>query len=100
MDKREMLQILIDKLLTIEESTPRGVSFSYDSSLGVNFYVITEKGNYKSCIRKTFRDFHFNEGSFPECLTEISEINNTPNPEPEIEIKILVSRARELGLFV
>jgi hypothetical protein len=97
--KREILHVLIDKLLDIEETTTRGVTFDYCTSLGVNFHAITSPSRHGDRIRPEWRDWYLTKESFEKCLREITEINNTPDREPEVTVKLTESKAKELGLI-
>jgi len=100
MNNREMLHVLIDKLLDIEATTQRGVNFEYTSSLGFHLTVTTAPSSYGDYIRKPFRKYEsLNELNFKEYLNEIDLINSTPDREPEVSLKIPESKARELGLI-
>jgi hypothetical protein len=99
MTKREMLHVLIDKLLDVEETQGRGVHLGYDSSLGIEFYATIKPGAHRDRVGNPFRNFYFESEGIASALEEINVIKNTPNPEPLIEFKLTESRAIELGLI-
>jgi len=99
MDKRKIIHELIDKLLDIEEATPRGVDFEYSTHLGIRFNVTSRPKNYMDRVRPIYRDYEVSEESFLKAIEEIRAINETPAKEPEFSFTLPESKAKELGLI-
>jgi hypothetical protein len=102
MNKREMLHVLIDKLLDIEETTRRGIDFEYSTHLGVSFNVTSSPKNYTDRIRPIYRDYHVKDDALENTENaehEIDLINETPDKEPVFSFSLPESRAKELGLI-
>lgn len=103
MKKREMIHQLIDKLLDVEESSKKGVNFSYQGSIGIDFHFTTRPqahsdwiGNRKTCY---FKEYYSADEQFNNALKEIEIIKTTPDVEPKVSVLMTEEKAREMGLM-
>jgi hypothetical protein len=102
MTKREMLHVLIDKLLDIEETSRKGIHFSYDTLLIFSAHASVCPGNYSHRVGPRI-DFYLRpeweqQKQFEATLKGIEDLKNTPDEEPKIKLEITESKAKELGL--
>lgn len=103
MNKREMIHALVDRLLDIEESSKKGVSFGYDTRLDFDFHFNSRPGNFSDYIGHRvcckFSGPLSDYESFDKAIAEIERIKNTPDVEPKITLTFSESEARERGLI-
>lgn len=102
MEKREILIGIIEKMLSVEANSAKAVSFTYDTLLGINLYFRGGKGVNNDWIgesKRVYLDSPFYERQLSELHEFITEIEKTPDIEPNVRVSIPESKARELGLI-
>jgi len=103
MDKRQMLHVLIDKLLDIEETSKKGIHFSYSTLLSFSSYATVTPGNYTHRVGPNLSVYLKPEWDqleqFDAALKVIEDMGNTPDEEPKIKVELTELKARELGLI-
>lgn len=103
MNKREMIHMLIDKLLDVEETgTTKKLYFNYYSPTGVDFHFSEGNGSKEYVKRPTYvytgPTWNIEE-QVKIALKDIETIKNTPDVEPQINLNLSLAKARELGLI-
>lgn len=100
MNKREMINELLDKVLEIEESSKKGVRFSYSNSLlSVYFKETDDSGEFIGKSATVFFKSTDIEGQLNDALAQIGLVKNTPDVEPKISVMLTIEKAKELGLI-
>ena len=99
MTKNEVLHALLDRILEIEATSKKGVSFQYSNDfLHLYFREGVREGAYigDSIILCTEKDI---VSSLDSINQKIDLIKNTPDIEPKVSILLTKERAIELGLM-
>lgn len=103
MNKREMLHVLIDRLMDVEESeTTKKLYFSYWQECGLDFHFSEGNGSRELVRPRTWVYFNSpwdKEQQLKNALIDIELIKNTPDVEPKVSLSLTVEKARELGLI-
>lgn len=98
-----MIHELINQLLDIEESSEKGINFSYSSYTNLFTFYLTASpsththwlSHYSTCNFDSARV----EKEFSASVAEIERVKNLPPVEPKVKIEVTEARARELGLI-
>jgi hypothetical protein len=102
MDKRQLLYLMIDKLLEIEDSSLKGVNFSYSTNIGLCFHITSRPGaghEWLTESKHVYTPLEKYPGQLEKALAEIQRIINLPDAEPFVNLKISATKAKELGLI-
>ena len=98
MNKREMIHVLIDKVLDIEETSQKGVRLNFSNSM-LYFYFMENDSNTVSLGSSTYLFFREDIGDqFVAALDALEKIRLTPDVKPMVRITMTEEKARELGL--
>jgi hypothetical protein len=99
MNKREIIHVLIDKILDIEETSLKGAHFTYSTSTGLDIRFCTRPGSFADRIGDTHYGFTVDENELSLASAYIEKIKNTSDVEPKVTLTLSAEKARELGLI-
>jgi hypothetical protein len=105
MNKREILHMILDKVLDIQETTGMCPQFSYQGHVNsVQLHILASPERYREWMHDDIMHFYFSDYELsPKILDafidKINVVKNTPIPEPKINIQITEEKAKELGLI-
>jgi hypothetical protein len=106
MNKRELIHALVDRLLDLEASSNKMISFNY-SHHSMSFYVARNHLAYRDWLTKTSVHVFFSDDSgrtatqFIGALDEINRVASLPDSPVEkmVDVQLPESKAKELGLI-
>ena len=103
MEKRELIFEIISRLLEIEETSLKGVDFSYNNNTGISFHFRIRPGAGHEWIGSfnsiyLAKDFD-NSLQIERAFSILEQVKNTSDVEPKHTFSLPESKARELGLL-